>query len=139
MTTELRLDEGKAKNYSTMRPATDCLGRSQHPSRAVVVARNAKNPGLWCLFKPQSGKYRRRRVALVAARVLGNGDRAAPASQTEAMQPVAFAFIEAHLALVLSHSDPGSRTLVRAVPATERLSRHPIFSYKTLLADSRIA
>jgi hypothetical protein len=44
MTTKVRLNEGKAKNCSAMRSATDCLGRSQHPSRAAVVARNAKKP-----------------------------------------------------------------------------------------------
>jgi hypothetical protein len=42
MTTKVRLNEGKAKNCSAMRSATDCLGRSQHPSRAAVVARSAE-------------------------------------------------------------------------------------------------
>jgi hypothetical protein len=41
-TAEERLDARKAKRCSAMTPATDRLVRSQHPSRAEVVASNAK-------------------------------------------------------------------------------------------------
>src|SRR5436853_462542 len=44
MTTEVRLDEGKTKNCSAMRPATDCLGRSQHPSREHVASMAYRAP-----------------------------------------------------------------------------------------------
>jgi hypothetical protein len=43
MTTEVRPDEGEAKNYSAMTTATDRLGRSQHPSWARLLPGTEKN------------------------------------------------------------------------------------------------
>jgi hypothetical protein len=56
-TAEVRLDEGKAKSCSTMRPTPDRLGRSQPPSWAELLPER-KKPRLCRSFEPPSGEFR---------------------------------------------------------------------------------